>query len=180
MFQIAQKAELDSPSSNWIEQAYIWQFKVKCKTCLDTRLSFDSVKHKTICYTSTQNIQHIYVRIPFHQLVNLIHCRIQIIKSYFTHEIDCMFDMVHWNCPNKALKTLALKYQNNINHKFHKRPGDTCESHPHRVAKKLLISTGIYRSRAEGIMPFIIIEDIMSHYDIRFFKPMIWHWSTSH
>lgn len=102
--------------------------------------------------------------------MNLINCRIQIIKSYFSHETDCMFDMVHWNCPNKALKTLPLKYQKTLITSFTKGL-EIHVNHTHRVAKKLLISTGIYRSRAEGIMPFIIIEDIMSYYDISFPNP---------
>jgi len=45
------------------------------------------------------------------------------------------------------------------------------DSYPYRVAKKLLISTGIYGSRAERTMQFIIIEDIMSYYDISFRNP---------
>lgn len=125
MLQIGQKAELDSPSSNWTEQANVWQFKVKRTTRKDTTLWLDLVGKKTIFYIKYST----YTHMPMRLLINLIHCRIQIIKSYFTHEIGLHVWYAPLKSPETNLsKTLALKYQNN-NHKFHKRPGDTWQSH---------------------------------------------------
>lgn len=112
-----------------------------------------------------------YIRIPLHLLVNLIHCRIQIIKSYFTHEIGLHV----WY---GLLKSAKLSFENvgstrtTLITSFTKGLEiHVSDSHPHRVAKKLLISTGIYGSRAERTMLFIIIEDIISYYDISVRNP---------